>query len=144
MSDTTTVHIGGSFAPPLTNEILSDYKAVIEATDAKTPVGSTLRILLNCVERWWELPISGGERIPHQVDKVTLIKLTDEIQQTLWDYIPWDYELKSMGQILDTISPETQKPLRDMAFHLLWHTVELCLDREPITTDQLPEELQRK
>jgi hypothetical protein len=29
------------------------------------------------------------------------------------------------------------KALRDAAFHLLWHAVELSQDREPITTDQL-------
>ncbi len=28
-------------------------------------------------------------------------------------------------------------PLRDMAYHLLWHVKELSLDREPLTNDQL-------
>jgi hypothetical protein len=41
--------------------------------------------------------------------------------------------------LLDTLPSDTpsQKSLRDAAFHLLWHVVELDKDREPITADKL-------
>lgn len=130
-------HLGGSFAPPLTDALLADYREMINGLP-ESFVKDILLILLNCCEKWWGLPDSLGAGSPHPVGGgITMVPLSDENATKLFDHIPWKEELDGMKQILETI-PSSDKKLRDCAFHLLWHVIELEEDREPITIDKLP------
>ena len=53
---------GGSFAPALTDSLLADYTALIEAL-GPSPLRDALRILLNCCNKWWEQPESAGTSV---------------------------------------------------------------------------------
>lgn len=129
--------IGGSFAPPLSDEKLATYKAMADALPA-SPVKDAMATLLTCCGVWWELPEpEGTARTPHPAGVGTVVALQDDHAKALWDHIPWEHELDAIAGVLETISNETHKALRDAAFHLLWHAKELCLDREPLTIDRL-------
>jgi hypothetical protein len=125
--------VGGSFAPPLSDELLAKYERI--ALDASGPVGDALLSLLICVKTWWELPFSGPEGSePHPSGTGTIVPLDAPIATALYDHIPWDHELKGIQELFDGI-PVEKKELRNAAFHLLWHVKELNMDREPITSD---------
>lgn len=127
---------GGSHAPPLTDELLAKYKELAAGADQE--VGDDMRKLLACCEKWWELPVSTkGEQKLHQHGMATIQVLDDDIQKALWDHIPWMKELEAMKGLFEGICAETKKELRNAAHHLLWHAIELCLDREPITKDKM-------
>ena len=66
-----------------------------------------------------------------------IIPLEESIATQLFDDIPWDHEIDAIQKLCDEIDNSTQKELRDMAFHLLWHVKELSIDREPMTSDKL-------
>ena len=123
--------IGGSFAPPLTDELLAKYKSSITALP-ESPERDALVELYTCCERWWNLPESKGAGTAHPVMGV-IVPLDKEIQDALFDSIPWKEQLDLMGQLFDKLKGET----RHMAYHLLWHAVELEKDREPLTNDKL-------
>lgn len=127
--------LGGTFAPPLTDELLASYRS-LKPTDG--PVGDALETLLKCVEKWWELPESQGTAVRrHPVGVGTIVPLEQNIADALWDLIPWDHELNAIQSLFDTIDATSSKPLRDAAFHLLWFVKELNNDREPMTNDLL-------
>jgi hypothetical protein len=129
-------HFGGSFAPPLDDAKLTAYESL--AAGAAPEVRDAMQTLLHCTKQWWELPESGSDGShPHPSGKGTIVPLDEPIAKALWDAIPWTRDLKSMGELFDGIDPVSQKPLRDAAFHLLWVTNELNLDREPITNDKI-------
>lgn len=130
-----TKQIGGSFAPPLTDELLASYEAL--ANEATGPVKDVVLELLNCCKQWWELPESVGGGNAHPSGRGFIVELDHAIKESLWDLIPWPHEIKAMESLLNTLDPVGQKDLRNAAFHLLWHVKELDLDREPITTDKL-------
>jgi len=133
----TVPRVGGSFAPPLTDELLMKYEALVNDLDPQFPVRDAMVKLLDCCKQWWDLPESVGEGKPHPSGRGNIVGLDEPIKKALWDHIPWSHELKAFGVLFDGIDPVKQKELRDAAHHLLWHVVELDLDREPITTDKL-------
>jgi hypothetical protein len=128
--------LGGSFAPPLTDDKLSQYAALVAELPEKTRLREALEGLLNCCRQWWELPESTSPGRPHPVGVGLIVDLDDSIAATLWEHIPWDDELAAIQAQLDGIDP-ANAPLRDAAFHLLWHVKELASDREPLTADKL-------
>lgn len=133
-----TTRIGGSFAPPLSDEILDTYEDLIGLMQPRTKLREALDVLLNCARQWWNQPEStGGITRPHPVGVGTIVDLDEPIAAALYDHIPWDYELKAYGELFEDLDATSQKELRDAAFHLLWFGWELTLDREPITADKL-------
>ncbi len=143
-------HLGGSFAPPLSDELLAKYKAMVEAL-AASPVKEAMEKLLHCCGVWWDLPESNNGSKPHPVGVGVIRNLDEAHKRALWDHIPWSHrsnpkdaadqpirgELDHIGELFDTISNDSQRDLRNAAHHLLWHVVELDLDREPMTTDKI-------
>lgn len=120
-------------APALTDDLLATYRSL---KPAGGPIADAMETLLQCVEKWWELPESSGQdKQYYPLVGSEIVKLDKEIQDQLYDLIPWDHELKAMGQLFDTISSATDKPLRDAAYHLLWYVKEFNFDREPITQE---------
>jgi hypothetical protein len=86
--------------------------------------------------------------------------------KSLWALVPWDYECRAMAELFEALPPGTREvetlldppagstkgpskatrnevtdpaayELRNAAFHLLWHAMELTRDREPLTADKL-------
>lgn len=129
-------HVGGSFAPPLTDELLDRYGLWIDAL-GPGKVKEAMSALLACCRAWWELPASDLTGTTHPVGKGQIVPLSAPLQKALWDHIPWTDQLDLYAQWLDGIDPATQADLRNAAFHLLWHVKELDLDREPLTSDML-------
>ncbi len=130
-------HVGGSFAPPLTNELLASYRETVDALPT-SPIKDALSALLNCCGVWWELPDPVGTAMwQHQSGRGTVVKLQADHAATLDPHIPWAHELESFKALFDAISNDTQRDLRNLAFHLLWHVIELDLGREPLTKDKL-------
>lgn len=136
------------FAPPLSDEKLTEYKTAI--AEATGPVNDAGTKLLACVEVWWNLPDSkrndgsrlklfhrSGQGTDRAEKVIELVPLEKEHQKSLYDLIPWDYELDAMEALFNTIPNDSQKKLRDTVFHLLWFVRELNLDREPVTADKL-------
>jgi hypothetical protein len=127
------------FAPPLDDSTLSKYESMISSVkDPELKEG--LDTCLNCVKAWYVLPESKGAGrtlgILHK-DKphtYTVTPLEDKHIKTLWDVTPWIKDCEPLKVLFDKL---TDKATRDMAFHLLWHTIELALDREPVTQDKL-------
>lgn len=150
--------IGGSFAPPLTDELLAKYRKTIKALPAG-PVKDALGSLMPCCEKWWDLPEpSGTKTAKHLVGVGTIVSLQDDHRHALDEHIPWEHELDAIQRLFDALPTGTTPPgqeqfvdgvrravvtdpaardLRNMAFHLLWHVRELNLDREPLTADKL-------
>lgn len=128
--------IGGTFAPPLSDELLNRYADAISALPA-CPVKDALASLMPCCKTWWDLPEPEGTlKRAHPSGVGTIVPLTDEHAKALDPHIPWGHELDSIQALFDLI-PLTDKAVRDMAFHLLWHVRELDLGREPLTADKL-------
>lgn len=126
-------------APPLSDDLIAQYTQL--ADEAPGPIRDALRECLAAVKLWWELPesqVAAASQV-HIAGGRTLgvVPLEAAHQQQLFDAIPWEYELAAMGQLFESIDAQTHKPLRDAAFHLLWHCIELCHDREPLTKDRL-------
>jgi hypothetical protein len=134
------------FAPPLTDELLARYEAMIDALpDDRGEVRDAMRECLAACKLWWELPEStrtaDAQRfnIRHrgQDQTFSVVPLEKAHVEALSDAVPYGYELEAIQRLFDGIDPAAEKPLRDAAFHLLWHAKELCLDREPLTNDKL-------
>lgn len=129
--------IGGTFAPPLSDELLASYKAMIDALP-DSPVKEAMGTLHTCCAKWWELPDSPGAGVPHPTGaSIAIVALSADNARVLWDHIPWKEELNMMTELFERINPRTERPLRNAAFHLLWHAIELEMDREPLTSDRL-------
>lgn len=128
--------IGGSFAPPLTAQNLKTYREL--ANTAPDPrVRDAMLPLCEMVEAFQKTPESRRSGHPHPSGAGTIIPLEDAEIKRIWDLVPWDYECNALGELFETIPANTEKPLRNAAFHLLWYARELTLDREPLTTDKL-------
>lgn len=123
----------GSFAPPLTEETIKDYARL--ADKARPEVLDAMQTLLRLVAKWWGLPISKAQAVDHNSGVGKAIPLTSDLQEELFEDIPWMHELDGMGVLFEKIPTNgVNKEIRNAAFHLLWHAKELCLDREPICT----------
>lgn len=132
--------VGGSFAPPLSDELLKKYETMIEALPARSQVKDAMQRLLDCCAKWWDLPDpQGTDTRPHASGVGTIVDLHEHHAEVLWDHIPWTEELNGMSKLFDGIDNDSQRELRDAAHHLLWHVKELDLDREPLTADKLKE-----
>jgi hypothetical protein len=129
------IQVGGSFACPLTDDLLAKYEALANA--AEQSIKDAMLCLLNCCKQWWNLPDSSSAKVPHLSGRASMTPLDETNKKALYDHIPWEDELKVFADRFETISNDTNKELRDAAHHLLWHVVELNLDREPITTDKV-------
>lgn len=128
-------HTGGSFAPPLTEELLGRYEAL--AASASPEISGAMNELLACCREWWNLPESGPDgSVPHPVGRGTIVPLDKPIADALEAHIPWKRELDGMAQLFEGIDANSQKELRDAAFHCLWVCRELEIGREPLTSDK--------
>lgn len=131
-------------APPLTDEKIKQYEAVIESLPAyRAEVRDAMAKCLACVKVWWELPVSTKKAVKYQLkhkgkDLVFELRpLEDQHIEKLWDTTPWLRECKSMQELFDGIDDGMERELRDAAHHLLWFATELSLYREPVTSDML-------
>ncbi len=125
--------VGGSFAPPLTDELLDKYEDLADQKGG--PIGEAMLSLAACCRKWWNLPDSEGlNQSAHPSGVGMIIPLDDHIKKVLDEHIPWEHELTAMQNLFDEL-PNNE--VRNAAFHLLWHVKELNLDREPITNDLL-------
>lgn len=131
-----TQHVGGSFAPPLTEEKFDAYADIINGLDP-SPVKDAMNVLFKCCSEWWDLPESTGEAREHGSGIGSIVDLDEPVRVKLDEHIPWAHELDAMARLFDSIDPVRQKELRDAAHLLLWHVRELDLGREPITADKL-------
>lgn len=128
--------IGGSFAPPLTDEALDKYAKLIDAIPKNSQLRDSLEKVYVCCTKWWDAPESEGTDVhKHPSGRGLIIDLEKNIADSLFDVIPWMEELDIIGNVFDKITDN--KELRNAAFHMLWHCKELCLDREPMTSDKL-------
>lgn len=127
------------FAPPLDDSTLVKYESMISSVnDAELKEG--LLKCLACVKAWYVLPESKGTGrtlgILHkdQPHTYTVTPLEDSYIKSLWDVTPWIKDCEPLKVLFDQIKP---KDIKDMAFHLLWYTIEIALDREPVSQDKL-------
>lgn len=128
---------GGSFAPPMTEEKLRRYERLIDRLDKRSALYDALRVLIILVRLWWNLPESKGPRTRHPLHGAPMTPLDKDIQDQLWEHIPWKHELDGYSAIFEGIDNRKDKELRDCAHHLLWFGRELDMDREPMTMDTL-------
>jgi hypothetical protein len=135
MANRRPIQVGGSFAPPLTDESLAAYRQLADAAPAQ--VRDAMAALLGCVGKWWELPESGGASAPHPSGAGRVIELSDDVAAALDAHIPWREELSMFAGLFDSIDPVKDAALRNAAHHLLWFANELELGREPMTSDKL-------
>jgi len=148
-------------APPFTDGDLARYRGLIDRMeDSETK--DALKKCCNACEKWWELPdttqrgqVYDGAHVQGP-DGMRTMK-TFEIKpmephhiQQLDEHVPWPGECDHYQRLFDALPHGTREEgdrvividhpaweLRNCAFHLLWHCVELAHDREPTTHDQL-------
>ena len=129
------LHYGGSFAPPLDASKLASYRTL--AGTATRPVADGMMSLISMMEAFHKQPASTNKGKPRASGRGEIVQLEKPVVDALDPHVPWDHEIKALSELFDTIPNDTQKPLRDAAFHLLWFATELAKDREPITKDKL-------
>lgn len=118
---------GGSAAPPIGDEKLSQYRDLAE--DAPAEVREAMLELCLMVEKFLETPTTPSD------------KLTPAEAERLWEVIPWQKDCDAIQSLFDTLpngpkeSPEWK--LRNAAFHLIWYAQHLTKDLEPLTLDRL-------
>ena len=96
--------IGGSFAPPLSDELLDKYQALI--AQSQGAIKDTLTTLLTCCRKWWELPESVGGGNAHPSGRGFIVELDHAIKESLWDLIPWPHEIKAMESVISDCQAE--------------------------------------
>lgn len=180
-----TVKVGGSFAPPLTPELLARYRELAEEAVRNRKYrqqGQLILQLADMVDKFNETPRSRERSTPHPAGIGQITKLEAAEVERIDDVVPYEEELLYYDSVFDKIEaspedernahrsqqykaklrsvyddafmegkqlsprdlpekPATEPSLRNAAYHLLWFARELALDREPLTTDQLPEEM---
>lgn len=100
--------IGGSFAPPLTDELLQKYAELFEQLPKQSEEYDACKRLLDCCRHWWNLPESVGTPTrPHISGTGMVVDLEKGIAEQLWDAIPWRRELDSMAVVLETLERDT-------------------------------------
>lgn len=135
------------FAPPLTDELLDQYAALIDGLPkSQAEIADAMRTCLAACRAWWEIPESrrtdGPQfKLEHRGLPLT-VRVTpleaDQVKQ-LDATTPWPYECDAIQRLFDGLPSGTAEEtvLRNAAFHLLWHAKELSKDREPLTNDKL-------
>jgi hypothetical protein len=129
--------IGGSFAPPLDAEKVSAYRKM--AKNAPAEIKEVMVKLCDMMDVYQKSPKPKvkSKGTAHPSGKGTIVPLTEEQRDAIFEAVPWEHENQMYADLFETIPNDTHKPLRDAAFHLLWYAIELEKDREPITCDQL-------
>lgn len=129
--------IGGSFAPPLTKDLVKDYRQLSAKSDPQ--IRESVLKLCAMAEAYLARPAKTERTAgtPHPSGRGTIHRLSEEEVKGLWDVVPWKEENAMYAALFDKIDPKADKALRDAAHHLLWMAVELEKDREPLTTDML-------
>jgi hypothetical protein len=127
--------VGGSFAPPLTDEQLGKYESLGRELAENSPERDAYEACLKCCKEWWFLPESDTPATPHPLlgSDYPFNRLDQATSDALWDHIPWEHEIEAFK----TLFANLQGEVRDAAHHLLWHAAELCLNREPMTNDRV-------
>lgn len=124
------------FAPPLTEEAMGRYAKLIDGVRPKTELRRVLDSLYACCDAWWKAPEPRkAMRTPRGV-KPAVVPLDEAAKAALRGKLPTKQDLQTCSEVLDKIDAATDKPLRDAAFHLLWHATELANGREPMTRDK--------
>jgi len=151
--------IGGSFALPLSDEMLAEYEVLAkECADRKA--AGYMTELCRMLRVFRETPESSAKPRKHPVAGL-MVPLEEAEVQRIWDFVPWAEECDLMGAAFDKlqagecaenarllevyrigggVGPEPallDTKMRDAAFHLLWFARELEKDREPCTCDKL-------
>jgi hypothetical protein len=130
------VRFGGSFAPPIDAAAVSRYRAL--ADHAGNPATTEyMRKLCDMVDLFHATPASKRPGKPHPSGRGVITPLEAAEVDRIFEAVPWPHELDMMGVVFEQLDPISQRDVRNAAFHLLWYGRELCLDREPITTDRL-------
>lgn len=129
--------VGGCFAPLLDVAGLDRYEQLSEACDNQQ-VKDYMRQLITMLRVFWETSESTETPVTHW-SGAAMRSLEDAEIQRIWDVVPWESDLDAMSAVFDTISDVTDKELRNAAFHLVWYGRELTADREPLTSDKLPQ-----
>lgn len=127
--------IGGTFAPPLDEPLLTRYEHLTEQGGEK--IREAMNKLVKLLRTFWQTPRSRLPGSNHPSGKGVIVPLEDSEIKRIWDDVPWMEELTLYGTWFEAIDPIRDRDLRNAAFHLLWYATELCLDREPITADQV-------
>lgn len=128
-------HVGGSFAPEITDQHLAEWPALIAA--ASPQIRDAIEKLHNLVEQHRTHAPSAAKGTPHPSGRGLIVPLDPATVAKLDPHLPWESELDGYGTLFESLDPISDKPTRDMAFHLLWYAKELALDREPITIEKL-------
>lgn len=121
--------VGGSFAPPITDDMLKKWEKLNEKVGGLT--GKAIEQLIETVRTHRKhVPTRTGGK-PHKSGKGTIFNLSTKAKEACENCLPSADERKLMGQMFESLSGDE----RNMAFHLLWYANEIGLDREPITSD---------
>ena len=92
MTTTKRIYVGGSFAPPLTSEKLAKYRQL--ADTATEQVREIMLKLCDMVELFQQTPVSPLPGTPHPSGRGTIIPLTPEEIERIWDAVPWKDEVE--------------------------------------------------
>lgn len=139
MTQAKIQRIGGSFAPPLDSSKLNEYRDLIEL--APKEAAYYMGQLCGMMEAFQQESPSRKASTPHPVGIGLITELEKEQVERLWDTVPWKNECDGMSKCFEELEAG---PVRNAAFHLLWYAYELTEDRQPFTSDMLPESVHRK
>jgi hypothetical protein len=123
--------VGGSFAPPISDEQITSYEAMAKSADRR--VSQYMLELVKMLRVFRQTPDSTLPGSPHPVKGVMIPLENTEIER-IWEYVPWPEECDVIDGVFASL-PSGE--LRNAAYHLLWFARELTKDREPITADKL-------
>lgn len=144
---TKTTIIAGSFAPPITPEVLARYRALAEAEpagpvkDALTSLGEMVRVFGQTPRS--KLPgkplaaapfVGATGPLAGKTFTAEVVPLEPAEVKRIWDHVPWEHEIEGYRKLAKGLKPG---PVHDALRHLIWYAAELCKDREPICTDSL-------
>lgn len=118
--------VAGCIAPPLTLETLASYREL--AKSAPAPVADAMLRFCELAEFVLAHPPAG---------EGFLAPLTEAEVTAYWDLCPFMDECLLLEARFESIDAQSQKTLRDAAYHLSWFAKEIALDRVPMTTDKL-------
>ena len=89
-------YLGGSFAPPLTDEKLEGYRRLLFELPP-SPEKDGIAYVAPSPEKWWELPEAQGTERGRHPFGMEIIRLQEDHQAILDELIPWEHELKALG-----------------------------------------------
>lgn len=94
--------IGGCFAPPLTDELLTSYDAKINNLEPQSRARDILQKLLALVWAWWNLPESNGKASRGPFGAMAM-PLDPKVAEELAELTPWTAELQAYEAALDEL-----------------------------------------